>query len=305
MTSRSSNFNINGDGIADARAASPLPVSIVDVHLSRIQAISMVETNNLFHSQISNEITVSSSANTQTHTSRTNLTARATMATSVSSSKTILSTTILPKTTITSPIASPTSHPKGLSGGAKAGISVGVTLSVLLLISLMVLAFWIGRRSTRLDVAGDSNEKGHNVNDMEQRDDAPRWPGWGKTASTQGSTGSRNSLLKNGDGRSSRIGTMMTDGRSSRMDTATLTDGRSSRMDTMTLTDGRESRMEAISPTSDQKTSQIDTDGRTSRISVHTDGRTSRIGRFEFENSTDSRGFSGGIRIVDMEDFKI
>lgn len=169
----------------------------------------------------------------------------------------------------------------------------------------MVLAFWIGRRSARKDAVREDNENGRKVNDMVQRGDGQGWPGWGKTAYDPGSTGSRNNLLKNGDGSSSRMGTMMTDGRSSRMDTATFTDGRSSRMDTMTMTDGRDSMMGAISPVSDGRISQIGTDGRTSRISVHTDGRTSRIGRFEFEDLTDSRGFSGGIRIVEMEDFKI
>jgi len=95
---------------------------------------------------------------------------------------------------------------------------------------------------------------------------------------------------------------MMTDGRSSRMDTATFTDGRSSRM---TMTDGRDSRMDTLTPTPMSPLAMSPVDGRQSRVSVLSDGRTSRIGRFEFEDSTDARGFSGGIRIVEMEDFKI
>ena len=73
----------------------------------------------------------------------------------------------------------------------------------------------------------------------------------------------------------------------------------------MTMTDGRDSRMDTLTPTPMSPLAMSPVDGRQSRVSVLSDGRTSRIGRFEFEDSTDARGFSGGIRIVEMEDFKI
>ncbi|KAJ5047221.1 uncharacterized protein L3040_003062 [Drepanopeziza brunnea f. sp. 'multigermtubi'] len=223
--------------------------------------------------------------------------ARPTMITSPSASRAAVPTS-LPSSTPT-PVPSPTSPSgkKGLSAGAIAGISVGAVAGVLLIVGLIVLAFCIGRHSALGGAKGSPNP-----NEMEQAADTGGSPGWVKSIFDPGSTGSRNQLLKkNGDGRSSRMGTIMTDGtytdgRCSRLDTMTFTDGRSSRMDTV---DGRDSRM-------DGRVSQMDANGRVSRVSMHTEGRVSRIGRFEFEDQpADSRGFSGGIRIVEMPSLRI
>ncbi|KAI9050841.1 hypothetical protein LZ554_004960 [Drepanopeziza brunnea f. sp. 'monogermtubi'] len=211
--------------------------------------------------------------------------AQPTMITSPSASRATAPTSI-PSSTST-PVPSPTSSSgkKGLSAGVIAGISVGAVAGVLLIVGLIVLAFCIGRHSALNGANGSPNP-----DEMEQAANQGGGPGWVKGLFDPGSTGSRNQLLKkNGDGRSSRLGTIMTDGtytdgRSSKLDTMTFTDGRSSRMDTV---DGRDSRM-------DGRVSQIDANGRVSRVSVHTDGRVSRIGRFEFEDqAADSRGFSG------------
>ncbi|PVH78354.1 hypothetical protein DL98DRAFT_516833 [Cadophora sp. DSE1049] len=276
VTSRSESFNFSEDSVAAARDASSSQVSVLP---STTLSPSLTSTR----SQTSS--TASTSIPTMSFTPSSILESQIPTSTSTASSSS------------TNPSSS---QERGLSAGAKAGISIGVIVGVLLIISLVIMAFWIGRRSARNDTTNDDRD----VNDMEGGGTSRGWPGWEEPKHDPGSTGSRNNLLKrNGDGRSSRMGTMMTDGGSSRMDTATFTDGRSSRM---TMTDGRDSRMDTLTPTpmSPLAMSPVD-DGRQSRVSVLSDGRTSRIGRFEFEDSTDARGFSGGIRIVEMEDFKI
>lgn len=272
VTSKSASFNFSEDSVAAARDASS--------------------------SQLPSTILSSSSTSTRSQTSTTTSISNPTMISNPSTT----SKSQIPTSTSTSSLVStttPSSQERGLSAGAKAGISIGVIVGVLLIISLVILAFWIGRRTARNNTTPDDRD----VNDMEGGSGGRGWPQWEKSKHDPGSTGSRNNLLKNnGDGRSSRMGTMMTDGRSSRMDTATFTDGRSSRM---TMTDGRDSRMDTLTPTPMSPLAMSPVDGRQSRVSVLSDGRTSRIGRFEFEDSTDARGFSGGIRIVEMEDFKI
>ncbi|KAH7304886.1 hypothetical protein BKA65DRAFT_602167 [Rhexocercosporidium sp. MPI-PUGE-AT-0058] len=253
-------------------------------------------------SQLPRPTLSASSTRIRSQTSSTTSVIQSTMSSTLSPS------TIVPQKPTSSTTASsaatvtPSTQERGLSAGAKAGISIGVIIGILLIICLVVLAFWIGRRSAPNAQMNDDR----NVNDMEDGGQGRGWYGWQKPKHDPGSAGSKSNLLKrNKDGRCSTMGTMMTDGRNSRMDASMFTDGRSSRLDTMTMTDGRDSRMDTLTPTPMSPLAMSPVDGRTSRVSMLSDGRTSRIGRFEFEDSTDARGFSGGIRIVEMEDFKI
>ncbi|KAH6718817.1 hypothetical protein DL95DRAFT_448959 [Leptodontidium sp. 2 PMI_412] len=276
VTSKSVSFNFSEDSVEAARDASS--------------------------SQLPSTTRSTSLTSIRSQTSSTSSVSRSTMSSILSFSTVDSQIPTSSSTASSAPTVTPSTQERGLSAGAKAGISIGVIIGVLLIICLVVLAFWIGRRSARNSQMNDHRD----TNDMEGGGSGRGWYGWEKPKHDPGSTGSKNNLLKrHGDGRSSRMGTMMTDGRSSRMDTATFTDGRSSRLDTMTMTDGRDSRMDTITPTPMSPLAMSPVDGRTSRVSVLSDGRTSRIGRFEFEDSTDVRGFSGGIRIVEMEDFKI
>ncbi|KAL2066881.1 hypothetical protein VTL71DRAFT_1305 [Oculimacula yallundae] len=209
-------------------------------------------------------------------------------------------------TTTSAQTATSSSHHGGLSAGAKAGISVGAILGVLLLVCLVLLGFWIGRRTARHTAMNNDR----NRNDMEENEGGRGWYGQEKPNYDPGSTGSRHNLLKKaGDG---GMGTMTTDGRSSRMDTMTFSDGRSSRLDTITMVDERDLRLNMTTPPPPPMSPMVvsplrmsPVDGRTSRVSILSDGRRTRIGRFEFEDMPDARGFSGGIRIVEMESFKI
>ncbi|CZS91152.1 uncharacterized protein RCO7_01468 [Rhynchosporium graminicola] len=287
VKSESVSFDFREDPIPAARDATSLTSSTT-------RSTSLTKTNN--------------------RTSSTNVNPSPTMSSSLSSP-----TVESQQTSITAnpvPTASQSSHHGGLSAGAKAGISVGVVLGVALIICLVLLAFWIGRRTALNSVMNDDR----GTNDMEDHGGG-RWYGGEKPKHDPGSAGSRHNLLKRtADGRNSRMGTMgtMTTDGMGRMGTMTtnagsrmtFNDGRSSRMGTMTMTDGGDSRAEIITPTPMSPIIQSPlcmspVDGKSSRLGVLSDGRTSRIGLFEFENSTDARGFAGGIRIVEMEDFKI
>ncbi|OWP03248.1 hypothetical protein B2J93_2980 [Marssonina coronariae] len=242
----------------------------------------VVEAQAAHTSPVSSTATSSMSPATASPTSRSSSGAPPTMTTSVSSSRTA---TPLPSSTSgrsLTPTPVPPSQKSGaLSAGAKAGISVGAVVGTLLIILLAALAFRTRRRAAARQAEGEGDDDARHASDRGQPATHPSGPEWEKGMFEPSSAGSKNSLLKKHDGRGS------------------------SRLDTLAASEGTTPTTDVVSASCDRTAAPLGAGGRTSQLSIHRDGRTSRIGRFEFEESPEPRGFSGGIRIVEMEDLKI
>ncbi|KAK2626987.1 hypothetical protein QTJ16_004162 [Diplocarpon rosae] len=269
--SRSISFDVTAGGVAGAQAVSASPA------------------------QVSSEATTSSlTPASESQTSSTRSGAPPTMTTSVSSSTAVTPTPSLPATTSVTPTPIPASPKRvRLSTEAKIGMSVGAVVGAFLVIVLVALASRNRRRGAARKAKRRVDDEGRPADGIAQPAPDESGPRWEKGVYDPSSTGSRNNLLKQNDGGSSDVEATRTGGR------------RGSRPEPLTVTEGINPRTDVISALSDGTISQPSTGGRASQLSIHTDGRTSRIGRFEFEESPEPRGFSGGIRVVEMEDLKI
>ncbi|PBP22536.1 hypothetical protein BUE80_DR006488 [Diplocarpon rosae] len=277
--SRSISFDVRAGGVAGAQAVSASPAG--------------AQTDIPMQTQVLSEATSLTPAS-QSQTSSTRSGAPPTMTTSVSSSTAVTPTPSLPATTSVTPTPIPASPKRvRLSTEAKIGMSVGAVVGAFLVIVLVALASRNRRRGAARKAKRRVDDEGRPADGIAQPAQDQSGPRWEKGIYDPSSTGSRNNLLKQNDGGSSDVEATRTDGRSG------------SRPEPLTVTEGINSRTDVISALSDATISQPNTGGRASQLSIHTDGRTSRIGKFEFEESPEPRGFSGGIRVVEMEDLKI
>ncbi|PBP24522.1 hypothetical protein BUE80_DR004591 [Diplocarpon rosae] len=250
-------------------------------------------------SPVLSEATSSVTSVSSSQTASTRSGAPPTMTRSGSSTTVVTPTSSVSATTRVTPTPSPAAPKRWrLSTGAKIGMSVGAVVGAFLVIFLVALASRRRRREAARKARGRVTDEGRTAGAREEPAPEQSGPTWEKGIYDPSSTGSRNNLLKHHDGGSGDVEASMTGGR------------RGSRPEHVTSPEGCHSRTDVISPQPDGPDgtiSQPETGGggRASQLTIHTDGRTSRIGKFQFEESPEPRGFSGGIRVVEMEDLKI